>query len=71
MQQPYAPQKSQRKIKEATEKEMRQNQKIEEECQKREMEFHLKLRQLEMERRREEWQHELSVLQIICIGKLQ
>ena len=58
-------------FKEATEKEMRQNQKIEEECQKREMEFDLKLRQLEMERRREEWQYELSVLQRICIGKLQ
>ena len=50
MQQPQAPQKSQRKslemlcesFKKATEKEMQQNLKIEEERQKREMEFHLK-----------------------------
>ena len=44
---------------------MQQNLKIEEERQRREMEFYLKLRQLEMERRREERQHELSVLQIL------
>ena len=39
-------------FKEATEKEMQQNLKIEEEHQMREIEFHLKLRKLEMERRR-------------------
>ena len=45
--------------------EMLQQQKIEEGRHKSEMEFELKLRQLEMERRREERQHELSVLQLL------
>ena len=52
-------------FKEATEMEMLQQQKIEEGRHKSEMEFELKLRQLEMERRREERQHELSVLQLL------
>ena len=55
-------------FKEATEMEMRQQQKIEEERHKNGMEkngISVEVKATEMERRREERQHELSVLQLL------